>query len=211
MNNLTIGRNGSTIEGLAQDLILDISQNTVEFVYDGTTWQVYSGIGPSGAQGLQGSSGLQGLQGLQGPSGAGSAISITNDTSTNSTFYPSFVNSTSGTVAGINVSSTKLFFNPSTGVLSATTFNSLSDVNLKENINNLVDVYETIDKFSGKSFVWKDSKQKAYGFIAQEVEEILPDLVLTENGFKTVNYDAVIPFLVEYVKLLREEIKILKT
>jgi hypothetical protein len=44
-NNLTVGRNGSTIGGLAENLICDISGVSVQFVYDGTTWEVYAQIG----------------------------------------------------------------------------------------------------------------------------------------------------------------------
>lgn len=47
-NNLTVGRNGSTIVGLAEDLVLDIDSVSVQFVYDGTTWQVYAQIGAAG-------------------------------------------------------------------------------------------------------------------------------------------------------------------
>lgn len=47
-NNLTIARNGSTIEGLAEDMILDISGAAVTFIYDGTTWEAYSQIGAAG-------------------------------------------------------------------------------------------------------------------------------------------------------------------
>lgn len=47
-NNLTIGRNSSTIEGDAEDMTLDIGGALVEFVYDGTTWQVYAQAGVEG-------------------------------------------------------------------------------------------------------------------------------------------------------------------
>lgn len=42
LNSLIVARNGSTIEGYADDLELDISESRVEFVYSGTTWQVYT-------------------------------------------------------------------------------------------------------------------------------------------------------------------------
>lgn len=48
-------------------------------------------------------------------------VAVTDDTSTNSTYYPTFVTATSGNT-GIKLSSTKLTYNPSTGVLSATQF-----------------------------------------------------------------------------------------
>lgn len=48
-NNLTIGRNGSTIDGSASDLTCDISGVSVQFVYSGTTWDVYAQVGGAGA------------------------------------------------------------------------------------------------------------------------------------------------------------------
>jgi hypothetical protein len=53
-NNLTVARNGSTIEGLSDDFLLDILGIIVEFVYSGSTWQVYSYAGPAGIQGTSG-------------------------------------------------------------------------------------------------------------------------------------------------------------
>jgi hypothetical protein len=47
-NNLTVGRNGSTIGGLAENLICDITGASVQFVYDGSTWEVYAQIGGNG-------------------------------------------------------------------------------------------------------------------------------------------------------------------
>jgi hypothetical protein len=47
-NNLTVDRNGSTIGGLAENLVCDITGASVQFVYDGTTWEVYAQIGGQG-------------------------------------------------------------------------------------------------------------------------------------------------------------------
>ena len=46
-NNLTVARNGSTIEGAAEDLTMDIGNVSATFVYDGSTWQVYAQAGAS--------------------------------------------------------------------------------------------------------------------------------------------------------------------
>ena len=46
--NLTVARNGSTIDSLAENLIVDIGKIKIEFVYDGTTWKVYTNIGQVG-------------------------------------------------------------------------------------------------------------------------------------------------------------------
>ena len=47
-NNLTTGRNSSTINGTAADLLLDIDGVSVQFVYDGSTWEVYAQVGGNG-------------------------------------------------------------------------------------------------------------------------------------------------------------------
>jgi hypothetical protein len=49
-----------------------------------------------------------------------SGVSITDDTTTNATRYVTFTDATTGTETGLDVSSTKLTYNPSTGVLSST-------------------------------------------------------------------------------------------
>jgi len=49
------------------------------------------------------------------------------------------------------------------------------------------------------------------GFIADEVEEVLPEAVTTRNdGIKAVNYDKVVPLLVQSIKELKKEIQTLK-
>jgi hypothetical protein len=51
VNNLIIARNGSTIEGLSEDLTVDIGTIKIEIVYDGTTWEVFSTITGGGGGG----------------------------------------------------------------------------------------------------------------------------------------------------------------
>jgi hypothetical protein len=52
-NNLTIGRNGSTIEGVAQDLVCDITGVSVQCVYNGTTWDIFAQVGGAGGNASQ--------------------------------------------------------------------------------------------------------------------------------------------------------------
>ena len=47
-NNCIAGRNGSTIEGAASDLNLNINGVSVQFVYSGSTWEVYAQVGGNG-------------------------------------------------------------------------------------------------------------------------------------------------------------------
>lgn len=51
---VTVGRNGSTIEGYTDDFSLDIGQNIVEFIYINNTWNVYAAIGQRGPEGPAG-------------------------------------------------------------------------------------------------------------------------------------------------------------
>ncbi len=47
-NNCIAGRNGSTIEGASSDLNLNINGVSVQFVYSGSTWEVYAQVGGNG-------------------------------------------------------------------------------------------------------------------------------------------------------------------
>jgi hypothetical protein len=129
-----------------------------------------------------------------------SGTTITDDTSTNGTRYLPFTSATSGSISAANVSSTKLTFNPSTGALSATDFNSTSDINLKENIRQVESASELVSKLEGVHFSWKETGKETIGVIAQQIEEHLPQLVQTGDTHKTVNYNGLIGVLIEAVK-----------
>jgi hypothetical protein len=138
-----------------------------------------------------------------------SGTAITDDTSTNASRFLTFTSATSGSISAANVSSTKLTFNPSTGLLTVVDINSTSDLNLKENIKTIENSLNTLSQLRGVSFDWKETGRSSYGVIAQELEEILPDLV--KNGeVKSVNYNGLIGVLIEAVKELSEEVKELK-
>lgn len=142
----------------------------------------------------------------------GTNVSVTNNTSsTATTFYPSLVNNqTSGTASSLVVSSTKLYYQPSTGTLNATNFNSLSDQRLKDNITPISSATETVKQLRGTSFSWKDNNVKSYGVIAQELEAVLPELV-AGDATKTVNYAGLIAFLIEAVKELDQRVAVLES
>jgi hypothetical protein len=80
-----------------------------------------------------------------------SGITITDDTTTNATRYLAFTSATSGSITGQNVASTKLQFNPSTGVLASTTFSgsgtSLTGVGLLATPST----YTALQTFAGTS------------------------------------------------------------
>jgi hypothetical protein len=140
----------------------------------------------------------------------GAGATVADDTTTNSTFYPLFTNITSGTVGATKISTTKLSFNPSTGTLTATDINSSSDINLKTNIREIDNPLEKVIQLNGVSFDWKETQEPSIGVIAQELEEVFPELVKQSNDHKTVNYNGLIGVLIEGMKKQQEQINILK-
>jgi hypothetical protein len=108
-----------------------------------------------------------------------------------------------------------------TGSISATsdvTAFSTSDKQLKDNITLIPNSLEKITKIGGYTFDW-NNKQNIYevgshdiGVIAQELEEILPEVVITrDNGYKAVRYEKIVPLLIEAIKELKNEVDELKS
>jgi hypothetical protein len=82
-----------------------------------------------------------------------------------------------------------------------------SDRRLKKDIATLPDALDDLTKLRGVTFHWIDPTkgiQLQYGVIAQEVEAIYPDLVITDkDGIKSVNYNGFVAPLIESVKELK--------
>ena len=95
------------------------------------------------------------------------------------------------------------------GIVTAIDFNSTSDKNLKYNIETVGNALDTVNSLRGVSFNWKEDDRKSYGVIAQELAEVLPDLV-SYGEIKTVNYNGLIGVLIEAVKELKAEVEELK-
>jgi hypothetical protein len=137
-------------------------------------------------------------------------INVTDDTTTNASRYLIFANGTSGAITE-QVSSTKLFFNPSTGLLTSTDYNSSSDKRLKKNIKTVESALDKVIALRGVSFNWKEGGAKAIGLIAQEAEKVIPEIVLQdENGYLGIKYNNLIGVLVEAIKEQQEQINTLK-
>lgn len=100
-----------------------------------------------------------------------------------------------------------------------------SDISLKENIEQIVNPVWKVQNIRGVNFDWKDEIVQArggedgyfvrkhdIGVIAQEVNEILPEAVaVRDDGILAVNYEKIIPLLIEAIKELKAEIDIIKS
>ena len=90
-------------------------------------------------------------------------------------------------------------------------FNS-SDKRLKDNIIQIGSPLEKINRIGGYEFDWNEN-QHVYtghdvGVIAQEIEEVIPEAVKDrDGGYKGVQYDKIIPLLIECIKELTKKTK----
>jgi hypothetical protein len=124
-----------------------------------------------------------------------------------------------GTLTGLTVSgATATGALTVTGAITATgdiTAFSASDIRFKENITAIESPIEKIKMISGNTYDWKAENKDIHGFegndvgvIAQEIEEVLPQLVVTrDNGYKAVKYDKLVALLIEGIKEQQKQIE----
>jgi hypothetical protein len=93
---------------------------------------------------------------------------------------------------------------------------TVSDINLKENIEKVTDAISKVQQLSGYTFNYKKDGRAGAGIIAQEVEEVMPSAVqrteiLGHDGeYLIVEYDQLTALLIESIKELKAEIDELK-
>lgn len=94
------------------------------------------------------------------------------------------------------------------------TAHSSSDRRLKKNIRELPAALGTIKRLRGVTHEWKSGKGptgRKFGFIAQEVQQVAPELVQEgDDGFLSVDYEHAIPILVEAIKELSARVESLE-
>ena len=92
-----------------------------------------------------------------------------------------------------------------TGIATATDFDSTSDIRLKTNIKPIEDPLNKVMQIEGVSFNWKEDNRPALGVVADQIENILPELVHGDDP-KTVNYNGLVGLLIECVKNQQKQI-----
>jgi hypothetical protein len=164
-------------------------------------------------------------------------ITITDQVADSATYYPSLSSTTSGTSAGVNTSSTKLSFVPSTGRLSVTAitagsatisggsidnasvgattastgrFTSItetSSIAYKENINPIENALDKILQLAGVTYDRKDGSTKGEAGLIKEEVEKVIPNIVAGDG---INYTKLSAYLIEAVKELQHQIAELK-
>jgi hypothetical protein len=96
------------------------------------------------------------------------------------------------------------------------TYYRLSDRRQKENIEDISYGLDSISRLRPVSHTWIGStnSKKSLGFIAQEVEEVIDEVVNTsmdgDREIKALDYNGLIPVLIKAVQELSEKVKILE-
>jgi hypothetical protein len=119
---------------------------------------------------------------------------------------------------GITTPTTKLYVN---GDIIANSIAGSSDLRFKTDILPVSNALEKVKSLRGVYFKWnrqafpeKDFSEKTeLGFIAQEVEKVLPEVVFkdkTPEEYRSVKYDKVVALLVEAIKEQQKQIDSLK-
>ncbi len=112
----------------------------------------------------------------------------------------------------IGMSSTDGCLSDGNGTILAGT--CVSDSRYKKNIRSFNPLLDDLIKLNPVNFDWKTEEfpdkgfgnEQSYGFIAQEVEQIFPELVKTdEKGFKAVNYSKLNIMSIQAIKELKAE------
>ena len=105
----------------------------------------------------------------------------------------------------------KLFID---GKIKTTGITELSDVRYKKEINTIESALDKIKQLRGVTYEWKNPTLEnnrnglQSGLIAQEVELVIPSVVDTDvDGFKSVQYSHLVPYLIESIKELNATIE----
>ena len=196
-----------------------------------------SGVWVGSSSGLQGSTGTQGATGTQGTTGTTGSTGSQGTTGTQGTTGGSatLTMNTSGTglsgsatyngssIATFTVTSNATSANTvstivardasgnfTAGTITATDFNSTSDINLKTNIQTIENPINKLLEINGVTFKWIENEKASVGVIAQDVEKVFPELITNMGAHKVVNYNGLIGLLVECIKHQQKQIDELK-
>ena len=82
-----------------------------------------------------------------------------------------------------------------------------SDINLKKNINTLTNCYDIVSNLNPVGFKWIKNNKDNVGFIAQEVEQIIPNIVSDTDEYKAIAETKIIAYLVGAIQELDKELR----
>jgi hypothetical protein len=111
------------------------------------------------------------------------------------------------TAVGTASASNSALYITNTGVLST----NASDVNKKHNVRNLPYGLSTINNLNPVAFEWNETDETDIGFIAQDIESIIPESVITNWDSELIfRQEKIIPVLVKAIQEQQALIKALE-
>tara|TARA_Y100000389_G_scaffold130583_1_gene127989 strand:- start:1003 stop:1704 length:702 start_codon:yes stop_codon:yes gene_type:complete len=146
-------------------------------------------------------------------------IAINTDNNINSISKSTYFNNwydTDGVLKGLIIGDTTNHFSVQKDVyvqenITAFDVSIPSDIRLKKDVKNITNGLEIINKLRPVSFNWKKNNNESIGFIAQEIEEVLPEFVrdtrLNGETIKTIKQDKLIPYIVDSIKNISNRLK----
>lgn len=138
---------------------------------------------------------------------ADTVTTIADDTSTAATYYPTFATASSGNMATVKVASTKLTFNPSTGSLSATNFDSLSDVRFKRDLVKIEGALAKVRQLTGYTYYVDGVEKRQAGLLSQDMLKVQEELVGGDADKLTIMYGNSIALVVEAIKEIDDKLE----
>lgn len=192
-NPYVINNSFSSVFGTSNNGLVPATgtSGSTRFLREDGTWATPSGGGGGGGVDL-----------VTAGSAVVGAVRYSGVTKTNGQWYGGISNPTN---------TTRLNFDGILHVYDVVSYGT-SDSTRKENIVRIGSALGKIGQLSGYKFKWKDGDENYsgydYGLIAQEVERVLPEVVVERNGIKAIkNGNQVIALLVEAVKELEAKVE----
>lgn len=92
--------------------------------------------------------------------------------------------------------------------IEAQSFNCSSDKRLKKNIETIKKPLDKLRKINGYTYLLKSNNKLNSGVLAQEIEKVIPFAVsISNDNMKSVNYNFLIPYIIESIKINDKDIK----
>lgn len=208
------------------------------YIWNGSAWVDLSPVGPVGSITIgttnipvnSSTTTLIGLTSLSSnvlvtPVNASGGISI-NDRATASNAYNQYVTSNVFRIFSQTAAADRLTLDASGNLIAAGAMSAFSDSRLKDNITPIEGALDKLLKMSGVTFTWNNKSKmmsskagkEDIGVLASEVKEVFPMLVSQaakdqDSGvvYDTVDYSKLVPVLIEAVRELSEQNKVLQS
>jgi Chaperone of endosialidase len=202
-NGLAINARGQTAGNATGNTLYLQTGDTTRAVIDSSGRLMIGTTSPQGS-----STGYNHLQILYTDTNTNRILGLQNSGSTNTNTFVAFYNSSGGQAGSI----------AQTGSTSIN-YGSGSDYRLKENVQKLLDATDRICKLNPVKFNWIEDKTESEGFLAHELQEVVPYAVfgnkdaVNANGnpeYQMVDYSKITPLLVAAIQELSAKVTALE-